>query len=75
MPLLYEAKVDLSALSGVNKVLVIYRVVLNDSYSLRLFILVLILASAQNSWYKQNFSFGPRPPKGKCFGSKMGMSP
>lgn len=46
MPLLYEAKVDLSALSGVNKVLVIYRVVLNDSYSLRLFILVLILASA-----------------------------
>lgn len=46
MPLLYEAKVDLSALAGVNKVLVIYRVVLNDSYSLRLFILVLILASA-----------------------------
>ena len=46
MPLLYEAKVDLSAFSGVNKVLVIYRVVLNDSYSLRLFILVLILASA-----------------------------
>ena len=46
MPLLYEAKVDLSSLASVNKVLVIYRVVLNDSYSLRLFILVLILASA-----------------------------
>lgn len=46
MPLLYEAKVDLSSLASVNKILVIYKVVLNDSYSLRLFILVLILASA-----------------------------
>ena len=44
MPLLYEAKVDLSSLASVNKILVIYRIILNDSFSLRLFILVLILA-------------------------------
>ena len=46
MPLLFKSGVDLSSLNGINKILVLYKFILNDSYSIRLFILILILASA-----------------------------
>lgn len=46
MPLLYKSGVNLSSLNDINKILVLYKFILNDSYSIRLFILILILASA-----------------------------
>lgn len=46
MPLLFKSGVNLSSLNGINKILVLYKFILNDSYSIRLFILILILASA-----------------------------
>ena len=46
MPLLYKANVNLSGLAKINAVLVIFRSVLSNTYGIRLFILIFILASA-----------------------------